>query len=100
MCITLTFELKRLIRNNPELTLLDLKAEAIQWEHEGGLFGMGNSRTMPSFCATKTTSVQCLFHCSSDGITTSQLAALTDTVQKQQEQLDHISQALAAMQKP
>lgn len=87
-------ELKRLVRNDPELTLLDLRAEAIQWEREGG--SSSNSHNRPAFCATQTTSLPPQFHAS----VTSQLAALTAAVQKQQEQLDQITQTLAALQKP
>lgn len=49
-------ELKRLC-NDPELTLLDLRAEAIRWEWEGGPISMGNNHTMPAYCATQTTSL-------------------------------------------
>lgn len=52
---------------------------------------------MPAFCATQTTSAQPQSQCSPDGTTTSQLVVLIALVQKQQEQLDQITQALAAM---
>lgn len=38
--------------NDPELTLLGLRAEATQWEQAGGPIAIGNGPTMPAFCAT------------------------------------------------
>lgn len=93
-------ELKRLVRHDPDLSLLDLRAEAIRWEREGGPNGVANSFAMPAFCATQTTGLQSPFHSSPASVTTSQLAALTAAVQKQQEQLDQITQTLAALQRP
>lgn len=55
---------------------------------------------MPAFDATQTTSLQPQFHCSPTSVTSSQLAALTAAVQKPEEQLDQITQILAAMQNP
>lgn len=91
-------ELKRLVRRNTDLTLLDVRAEAIRWEREGGPAGRGN--TMSAFCTTQTTSLQPRLDGSLDSSTSSQLAALTALVHKQQEQLNQITQTLAAMQKP
>lgn len=93
-------ELKRLIRNDPDLSLLDVRREAIRWEREGGSAGMGSGHTMSAFCSTQTSSLQPQFQCSPATGTSSQLAALTALVQKQQEQLDQITQTLAAMQRP
>lgn len=91
-------ELKRLVRRDPDLTLLDVRAEAIRWEREGGPASRDNA--MSAFCTMQTTSLQPRQDVSPVSSTASQLAALTALVQKQQEQLDQITQTLAALQKP
>lgn len=93
-------ELKRLVRNDPDRTLLDIRSEAIRWEREGGPVSKGNGYPMSAFCATQTTSLQPKFDCLQVSSTSSQLAALTALVHKQQEQINQITQTLAAMQKP
>lgn len=85
-------ELKRYVCENPVCTLLDVRAEAITWEREGGI---GNKIVVPSFCAVQSATVPQVDPPSS---TASQLATLTAIVQKQQEQLEQITKALAAMQ--
>lgn len=90
-------ELKRLVRNNPGLTLLDVRAEGIRWECEGGLASLGNGFTA-AFCATQATNRQPPVDLLPSSSTSSQLAALTALVQRQQEQLHQITQTLLAMQ--
>ena len=89
-------ELKRLVRCDSDLTLLDVRAEAIRWEREGEPASGDN--TMSAFCNAQTTSRQPPFNGLLASSTSSQLAALTALVHKQQEQLNHITQTLAAMQ--
>ena len=80
-------ELKRLVRSDPDRTLLDIRSEAIRWEREGGPVSKGNGHPMSAFCATQTTSLQPKFDCSQVCSTSSQLAALTALVHRQEEQL-------------
>lgn len=89
-------ELKRLVRENPNHTLLDVRSEAIKWEREGGVVeARADFHSVPTLCATQSASLQPQVP-SPD--TASQLAALTTLVQKQQEQLTQITQTLNMMQ--
>lgn len=90
-------ELKRYVRENVDCTLLDVRSEAITWEREGGVESKTN--IIPSFCAVQSASVPPP-KVEPPNCTVSQLATLTAIVQKQQEQLDQITKALAAMQQP
>lgn len=92
-------ELKRLVRRNPDLTLLDVRAEAIRWEREGGSAGV-RSHQASAHCTTQSATSLPPVASTTAEVTAAQLAALTALVQKQQQQLDQISQTLAAMQQP
>lgn len=87
-------ELKRLVRNNPGLTLLDVRAEGIRWERDGGLASSGNGFTT-AFCAMQSASRQPPVDLLPSSSTSPQLAALTALVQRQQEQLDQITDPLS-----
>lgn len=87
-------ELKRHIRNNPNCTVLDIRAEAMRWEHEGGI--TNKTSHVPTFCAVQNASSPLLVE--STPSIASQLATLSSIVQKQQEQLDQIIRTLASMQ--
>lgn len=89
-------ELKRYARDNPRCTLLEVRAEAITWEREGGVENKSSGN--PSFCAVQSASGSPSLIDSSSSSVASQLATLTAIVQKQQEQLDQITQSLAVMQ--
>lgn len=92
-------ELKRLVRENPTSTLLDVRSEAIKWEREGGVVeGRANFHSVPTLCATQNVNVPQQVPPTSD--TATQLASLAALVQTQQEQLAQITQTLAAMQLP
>lgn len=92
-------ELKRLVRENPNYTLLDVRSEAIKWEREGGVVeGRANFHSVPTLCATQNVNMPQQVLPPPD--TASQLASLAALVQKQQEQLTQITQTLAAMQSP
>lgn len=87
-------ELKRHIRNNPNCTVLDVRAEAIRWEHEGGVINRNSH--VSTFCAVQSASLPPPLE--STPSAASQLATLSSIIQKQQEQLDQITKTLAAMQ--
>lgn len=93
-------ELKRLVRNSPELSLLDVRAEAIRWEREGRPANSSKHRLSSPFCAVQTSGVQRPVEGPSSSSTAEQLAALTALVQKQQEQLGQLTQAVMTMRTP
>ncbi len=92
-------ELKRLVRSDPTLSLLDVRAEAIRWEREGSPTNSKHHSISP-YCAVQSSSVQRNVDCSPSSSTTEQLAALTALVHKQQEQLGQLTEAIKAMQMP
>lgn len=79
---TLRRELKRLVRADGGLTLLDVRKEAIRWVDEGQ---SGRDRTRTSGRASET---QYTSQCEATLAQTSELAELKDMVLKQQAQLD------------
>lgn len=93
-------ELKRLVRNDADLSLLDVRAEAIRWEREGSAVKCVKNYSVPSFCAVQSSTFQPQAECLPSTSIASQLAALTALVQKQQEQLCQLTQAITAMQTP
>ena len=94
-------ELKQLIRRQPTMTMLELRAEAIRWEHEGMPGGArGRSQSVPSIHG-----VQYAVHgghmpVSSSSIEGSELSELKDMLRRQQEQLNQLSQSVATLQRP
>lgn len=95
-------ELKRFVRTKPACTLLDVRAEALSWEREGGVGdGRINFHSVPTLCSSQTVSMQPQVSDPPFSDTTaSQLAALIALVQTQQEQLAQITQTLVAMRQP
>ena len=94
-------ELKQLIRRQPTMTMLELRAEAIRWEHEGMPGGArGRSQSVPSIHG-----VQYAVHgghlpVSSSSTEGSELSELKDMLRRQQEQLNQLSQSVATLQRP
>lgn len=91
-------ELKRLVRGNPELSLLDVRTEAIRWEREGSPANIKHHSISP-FCAMQSSSVQHINSTPSTS-TADQIAVLTALVHKQQDQLNQLTEAIKAMQVP
>lgn len=89
-------ELKRHVRSHPDCTMLEVRAEAIRWEREGGVTSQSSSS--PTFCAVQNAYSPPIVESSSS--TANQLASLSSIIQKQQEQLDQITKTLVAMQSP
>lgn len=86
-------ELKKLVRENPTHTLIDVRAEAIRWEREGrSEEPRGRSYSVPSFSSahystrTASTSIN------------SEFKELRHMLEKQQEQLNQLTQGLLALQ--
>lgn len=94
-------ELKQLIRRQPTMTMLELRAEAIRWEHEGMPGGArGRSQSVPSIHG-----VQYAVHggprtVSSSSTEGAELSELKDMLRRQQEQLNQLSQSVAMLQRP
>lgn len=94
---TLRRELKKLIREKPESTLLDIRREAIRWEQEGQPVEVRKrSYSVPSYCA---------LHRSQNSRTeledvakASDLSEIKEMLVKQQEQINLLSQNILLLQ--
>ncbi|KAA8587875.1 hypothetical protein FQN60_016737 [Etheostoma spectabile] len=93
-------ELKRLVRDDAALSLLDVRAEAIRWELEGKPNGGDQRHSVPSFCAVQNSRVQGHVAHSPTLPATPQLAELVAMMKKQQDQINQLSQNLLQMQPP
>ncbi|CAL9687175.1 unnamed protein product [Knipowitschia caucasica] len=87
-------ELKRLVREKPECTLLEVRAEAIRWEREGRPDEpRGRSFSVPSFSAVHYSRAR------PPSLTAnSEFTELRQLLEKQQEQLNQLTQGLLALQ--
>ena len=86
---TLRRELKKMVRQNPETSLLDIRKEAIRWVEEGQPSREKFVRPLPQTCETQATATS-----ESVGANSSELAELKSMFLKQQAQLDLIAQTL------
>lgn len=87
-------ELKRFVREFPESTLLDVRAEAIQWEREGRPEEpRGRSHSVPSFSAAHYS-----FNRTPSKMANAEMVELRQLLEKQQEQLNKLTQGLLALQ--
>lgn len=91
-------ELKQLVRRQPGLTLLEIRAEAICWEREGLPAGVrGRSYSLPSIMGA-----QYGVRVGSQDVVTpspvSEIAEIKEILRRQQEQLTQLTQSLAALQ--
>ena len=82
-------ELKKMVRQNQEISLLDIRKEAIRWVEEGQPSQEKYVRPLPQTCETQATAIS-----ESAGAHTSELAELKSMFIKQQAQLDLIAQTL------
>ena len=86
-------ELKRVVRQHPDYTLLDVRAEAIRWEREGRPDEpRGRSFSVPSFSSMQVSESR---PPSSSNL---EMMELKQMLQKQQEQLNQLTQGLMALQ--
>lgn len=93
-------ELKQLVRRQPTATLLDVRSEAMRWEHEGMPGGArGRSQSVPSAYGIQY-GVQGLQHTGSTTATTSELSELREMLKKQQQQLNQLTQSVAQIRNP
>ncbi|XP_034539554.1 uncharacterized protein LOC117812750 [Notolabrus celidotus] len=90
-------ELKKSVRSDPTLSLVDVRAEAIRWEREGSPANSKHCSISP-LCAVQSSCVQRNVECPLSSSNSEQLAALTALVYRQQEQLGQLTEAIKAMQ--
>lgn len=92
-------ELKRLVRQTPGLSMLEVRAAAICWEREGrpNDVARGRSHSVPSLCA-----MQCARAQQSAPIppASSEMAELRAMLLKQQEQINQLTNSLSMLQGP
>lgn len=94
-------ELKRLVRQNPEYTLLDVRKEAIRWVQEGQPFEVRErSHSVPTFCAAQSFQGRAGLATPSGGKVQDDMAELKEMLKKQQEQINQLSQGLLQLQNP
>lgn len=87
---TLCRELKRLVRQNFSLTLLDLHKEAMRWVEEEQPQRNRSSRVVPHLFET-----QAVATCEENRVVSSEFAEFKDMVRQQQAQLDLILKTLS-----
>lgn len=89
-------ELKRLIRQKADMTMLEVRAEAIRWEREGRPNdARGRSHSVPSLCAMQYGRAQQSVPSPSAN---SEMAELRAMVLKQQEQISQLTNSFNMMQ--
>ncbi|KAL2089535.1 hypothetical protein ACEWY4_014223 [Coilia grayii] len=89
-------ELKQLIRRQPTVTMLELRAEAMRWEREG----MPGGARGPSIHGVQYAVQGGRLSAPSSAVDPSELAELKDMLRRQQEQLNQLSQSVALLQRP
>lgn len=82
-------ELKRLVRDRPACTLLEVRKEAIRWVEEGL-----PHKNRPSRSISHTCEAQAVLTCEENTVTKSEVAELKDIIMKQQAQLDLVIKTL------
>lgn len=91
-------ELKQLVRGKPNFTLLDVRAEAIQWEREGLPGGMrGRSRSVPSVFGVRY-GVQGGPQASFPLCSVSEISKMKEMLKRQHEQLNQLTEGAAWLQ--
>lgn len=92
-------ELKRLVRQSPQLTMLEARAEAIRWEREGRPIEGGRSRSfsVPSLCAAQYSRPPRSHDASPSDHSGVAFAELKGMLLKQQEQINHLTQSIASL---
>ena len=84
-------ELKRFVRQTPEVSLLDLRKEAIRWVEEGHPQGVRYTRPTPHSHETQATVT-----CDAVNATQTEYSELKEMVMRQQEQLDRLIKTVGA----
>ena len=89
----LRWELKRLLRSRPTMTLLEVREEAVHWERAGRSEGVRH----PNYSIPPTLGVQYAEHGSGDLPRCLELSELTEMLKQQQEQLNQLMQVMAPL---
>lgn len=93
-------ELKQLVRRQPNSTLLEVRAEAIQWEREGLPGGVrGRSHSVPSVLGVQY-GVQGGSQVSVPSSSVSEMSEMKEMLKRQQEQLNQLTESIARLQNP
>lgn len=89
-------ELKQLVRQRPELSMLQVRAAAIRWEQESRPDDIrrGEGRVVPSMCALQMSRGAPLVKANLESGVVSELKAM---LMKQQEQIDQLTQSVASL---
>lgn len=91
-------ELKQLVRRQPTATLLEVRSEAIRWEHEGRPGGArGRSHSLPSVCGIQY-GVQGSPPVLARSPQVSELSEVREMLKLQQEQLNQLAQSISRLQ--
>ncbi|XP_031437692.1 uncharacterized protein LOC116223806 [Clupea harengus] len=95
-------ELKRLVRQTPGLSMLEVRAEAVQWEREGRPcdFARGRSCSAPSLCAMQSSRAQQNSHPPQKNPVKSEMTELRALLLAQQEQINQLINSWAILQVP
>ena len=83
-------ELKKMVRQNDQLSMIDIRREAIRWVEEGQSTKDKNIRPLPQTCEAQATAVS-----EAVGVDKSEIGELRNLILKQQTQLDTILKHLA-----
>lgn len=99
---TLRRELKRLVRESPQMAMLEARAAAIQWEREGRPSDCGRSRSysVPSLCAMHYSRPSHKVESATPGQPSTELVELKEMLLKQQEQINNLTQSIASLAVP
>lgn len=94
-------ELKQLVRRQPQVTLLEVRAEAIRWEREG----MPGASRARSYSLPSAQGIQYAVHGGSQLLRSGQphsteLSELKEILKRQQDQLNQLTQSVASLQAP
>lgn len=91
-------ELKQFVRKQPDCTLLDVRAEAIQWEREGLPGGVkARSHSVPSVFGVQY-GVQGSHHGAVRSPPVSEVSEMREMLKRQQEQLNQLTESIARLQ--
>lgn len=95
-------ELKRLVRQTPGMSMLEVRAAAIRWEREGRPSDVtrGRSYSVPSLCAMQCARAPQSVPTPSANPPSSEMAELRAMLLKQQDQINQLTSSLSILQGP
>lgn len=93
--------LKQSVRANAQLTLLEVRDEALRWEREGrGFEGRPRSYSVPSFCAAVSSRAPPATSTSGEAHAgpSSEISEIKEMLKRQQDQLNQLSRQVMQIQ--